>query len=238
MSERKFSVPFIANVVVFGFNVLLLIFLTSRGLSLIEPDPLSRFTEEEQENIKLAAKSLDMKPYYAKDHFAIFLNQDDPNKDNFSIMHRDPSQYTIATLDTSEENSPVRTFDLTVGNNLSTLEDGFAFSCTYSFPEGTSKPVEVDHVSFTNKNTTFIDKNADGFADLRICMTEIDGKSKTSAAIWYQDKWQGANEVITPGNGDGRRLDDSGEAMSFDKKSGCWISTPEPSNVKQESKTK
>ena len=214
----------IANGTVLCLNVVLLIFLTSRGVTLLEQDPLSQLSEVQRENVNLTAEILGMDIYCIKAPFVIFLKKDEQLRDNFMVMHYDRNQYAYIYSETLEKGAAERNLDVTIGNDLGDFNKGFSFGCSYSFPKENSKSVEIKHLMFADKNTVFHDLNADCFPDTRLRNSDNNGQTQQSADLWYQGKWQERGEVSESDGVSRYRMPD-GTIVLFDMEVGQWIPT-------------
>lgn len=204
------------------FNVLLLVFLVFHWLL-----PLDRAVAEAR---KVAA-ILGMDVYCVRSPLAILVDKDFPGTDKFTLFHFGQPLIVSTTEDKAADGKDVESLrEVCVA-----LGADFSMTCVYSLVDG----IHVRELVLFKKDETLFDLNADGVFDLRQPRDPNKKFEEKIPEIWYKGKWE---KVVSSGfkgryGKDGRRLVDSGETVSFDMKSGLWLSPTDKSSHDSEKGT-
>lgn len=208
----------ILNWLLLWFNALLLLFLVFHWLL-----PLGRSVVRARKD----AAKLGMDVYFVRSPFTLLVNKDFPHNEAFMLFeHGQP--FVISGEDVDEKGAePARTVSLGLGTD-------FSISCDYSPADNSlTNGTHVHDLVLHRRNEAFFDLNVDGSFDMRHVRDEEQHVSHTY--VRHQGKWQ---ETVWDGTSSKykRRLVGGG-TVSFDMKSGLWVSPAEKSGPEREKET-
>ncbi len=211
--NKNFSLHFVIGLTSICFNIILLIILvyislppSDRGLS-SDQKMASQFG-------KTATELLGMDIYCVKDPFGILVDKSFPHKYTFTILLF--GEPLIISSEDKDENDT----EATKAARIS-LGTDFTMLCRYSTDNG----IKVHQLEVLSNNYYLIDLNADGHFDERMYLATQPTSKQPPLEIWYENNWQEVVRIPDSNLGKYERRLKNDDVVSFDLKTGVWLST-------------